>query len=430
MKFHRSLYLFVLPALVVVLLAGCAIPGGGKSASSSPRSATGEALGIDMVKKPREYIVPVYVEMLERGPMEAYLSTVGNLYPRDQVMLSPEIAGTIEYASAWQEGDLVPAGTLVGTVDSDDLVFGVRDANLRLSAEKNQLGPTKAKLEKAQSDLAFFQKQYDRGAVSKDELERRELAVIDAESALAAVKNGVAAAQSTLDKAEYQLGKSKITTPFAGKLVNKEFLLSARTSQNVEPLIAKNGQKVSPGEALVGLYNDNQMRAEVDVSGKDIGRVRPGQRAKVHVYAEDGIDLEGHVGDISTSIDPTSRAFKVQVLVDNSEGRLSRGMFARVDLVVDERRDALAIPREVVQTRNNRLIVFVVEDATTTLAREREVLPGIENRTHVEIVEGLLEGEPLIVRGAETLKDGTEVKVNRLDEALDPEPDETVSQRS
>lgn len=418
---------FLVFCLGAALGTGCALPGNGSGAS--PANATGEAvLGVDKEKRPREYVVPVYVIELEREPMEAYLSTVGNLYPVSQQLLSPELAGIISFASPWREGERVAQGTLLAELDSDEITFAVRDAKLKISADENQLGPARAKLEKARSDLEFFKRQHERGAVSKDELERRELAVIDAESAVKATESAVAAARSGLEKAESRAAKAKLRAPFDGQLVNKEFLISQRTSQEVAPLTTREGQLVQPGETLLGIYNDRFMRVEVDVSGKDIGKVRRGQRAHVHVYAEEGINLPGHVADISSSVDPTSRAFKVQVHVDNADGRLSRGMFARVDLVVEERADALAIPREVTQTRNNRLVVFVVDDEG--LARERVVELGIENRTHAEVVEGLLAGERLIVRGAETLKDGTPVKVYRLDETLAPEPEQTISQRS
>ncbi|MBE7558548.1 efflux RND transporter periplasmic adaptor subunit [bacterium] len=415
-------------AALVWLCGGCALPGSGVGATA-PADATGESLlGVDKQKKPRDYIVPVFVIDLVRGPMEAYLSTVGNLYPVSQQVIAPEISGVIAFASAWKEGDFVAAGTLLAELDNEEISFAVRDAKLKLSADESQLGPALAKLDKAKSDLDFFKRQYERGAVSKDELERRELAVIDAESAVTAARNAIAAAKSALEKAELRAKKSKLFAPFDGQLVNKEFLATQRTSQEVEPLTRKEGQLVQPGEALFGIFNDKIMRVEVDVSGKDIGKVRPGQRALVHVYAQDGIDTVGRVADISTSVDPTSRAFKVQVHVDNSERRLSRGMFARCDLVVEERADALAIPREVTQMRNNRLVVFVVDD--DGIARERAVELGIENRTHAEVTSGLLEGERLIVRGAETLKDGTPVKASKLDETLSSQPGQTVSQRS
>ncbi len=411
------------------LLTGCALPGHNGSAAVAPTDATAESvLGVDKEKKPRDYIVPVYVIQLVRGPMEAYLSTVGNLYPVNQQLMSPEISGTISYASRWTEGDFVKAGTVLAQLDNEEISFAVRDAKLKLTAEQNQLGPAKAKLEKAKSDLDFFKRQHERGAVSKDELERRELAVIDAETVVMTAENAIAAAKSALEKAELRAKKAKLAAPFDGQLVNKEFIITQRTSQDVQALTVKEGQLVQPGEALLGIFNDQVMRVEVDVSGKDIGKVKLDQRAKVHVYAEDGIDIEGRVADISTSVDATSRAFKVQVHVDNSARRLSRGMFARVDLVVEERADALAIPREVTQMRNNRLVVFVADDEG--IARERVVELGIENRSAAEVKSGLIEGERLIVRGAETLKDGTPVKVNILDENLSTESEQTVSQQS
>jgi RND family efflux transporter MFP subunit len=412
-------------------LAGC-VTGKKKSSDKKKKDevtdATGEkSLDVDKIKKPREYVVPVYARTLKRGPMETYLSTVGNLYPLEQVMISPELAGNIKFQKKWREGMRVKKGDVLAQTVNEEIIFGVSDAKLQLKTENNRLASAEAKLKKAQADRDYYEEKMKQGVVTTEEVENRRLAFIDAQSSLSAVNSSIASAQSSLAKAQMKHRKATIKAPFDGVLVNKEFLLTQRTSQNVEPLTTKDGQLIGAGEALFGLCDDSIMRVEVDVTGKDIARISPGQRAHVHVYAEDGIDRDGKVVDLSTSVDTTSRAFKVQVHLDNKDGKLSRGMFSRVDLVVDERRDTLSIPREVPLRRNNRLVVFVAGEED--MAQEREITTGIENSTHIEVVDGLQEGDVLIVRGAETLKDNSKVKVDLLDEIDDKEPDKKVSQR-
>jgi multidrug efflux pump subunit AcrA (membrane-fusion protein) len=101
-------------------------------------------------------------------------------------------------------------------------------------------------------------------------------------------------------------------------------------------------------------------------------------------------------------------------------------MFCKVDIVVEKRIDAIAIPREIVQTRGNRTVVFVVEQQE---ARQREVELGIVNRERVEILEGLHEGDLLVIRGYETLKDHTKVKLAESDEDSTESPDQDLSGR-
>ena len=88
-------------------------------------------------------------------------------------------------------------------------------------------------------------------------------------------------------------------------------------------------------------------------------------------------------------------------------------MFCKADIVVDRRFDTIVVAKEVVQTRNNRKVVFVVAGE---VARQREVQLGISNRYDVEITDGLHEGDRLIIRGYETLKDKTKVKLSGIEE--------------
>ena len=116
-----------------------------------------------------------------------------------------------------------------------------------------------------------------------------------------------------------------------------------------------------------------------------------------------------------TADNPDTRAFQVDVLLNNADGRLRPGMFARVDIVTSVRRDAIAVPRGALQKRNNLDVVFVVDK--DGYAAMRPVRLGIENPTEVEVVEGLREGDALIVMGHETLQDHVRVEITHAEEA-------------
>jgi multidrug efflux pump subunit AcrA (membrane-fusion protein) len=83
-------------------------------------------------------------------------------------------------------------------------------------------------------------------------------------------------------------------------------------------------------------------------------------------------------------------------------------MFAKADIVVEDRPSAVVIAKTALQTRDNRPVVFVVEGVSAEL---REVVTGIETREEIEILEGLNEDERLVVKGQETLRDKSKVRV-------------------
>ena len=85
-------------------------------------------------------------------------------------------------------------------------------------------------------------------------------------------------------------------------------------------------------------------------------------------------------------------------------------MFVKADIIVDSREDALVIAKTAIQTRNNRSVVFVIEE---TSAVEREIVTGIETREEIEVRSGLADGEQLVIKGQETLRDKSKVRVTR-----------------
>jgi len=135
-----------------------------------------------------------------------------------------------------------------------------------------------------------------------------------------------------------------------------------------------------------------------------------GQKAKVVNYALPDEVFTGEVTEISRIIDSESRTYKVTVSINNSERKLRPGMFVKVDIVVRAKEDAVLVPRYVVLTRNNKDVVFVVEKQRAVM---KEVVLGLEDKENVEILSGLEEGERIVVKGYETLKDKTKVTVSK-----------------
>ena len=108
------------------------------------------------------------------------------------------------------------------------------------------------------------------------------------------------------------------------------------------------------------------------------------------------------------TLDPTTRTFRIEVTVDNPDLVLRPGMFIKADVVVEQRMDIITIPRELVLTRQNRKVVFVEEEGR---AQQRFIETGLEDDTHVEVLEGLSEGERVITSNYETLRSRTQVRV-------------------
>jgi multidrug efflux pump subunit AcrA (membrane-fusion protein) len=100
--------------------------------------------------------------------------------------------------------------------------------------------------------------------------------------------------------------------------------------------------------------------------------------------------------------------FKLKVEIPNPALALKPGSFIKADIVVENKTDAIVIPKSVILDRGGNKIVYVVDRG---LAAERRIKTGIESKDEVEILEGLQAKDQLIIEGFETLRGRTQVKV-------------------
>jgi RND family efflux transporter MFP subunit len=385
-----------------------------------------EAIG----KKEFVFRVPVTTMKVRRGEMKAYLSSTGTLSPEEQMLVRAEIGGRITFTRNWNEGDAVQAGQLIATIDNEEVRYLKEEATKNLQLAEERLPSSRERKNLAERNLASKERLYQEGVISRLDYDQADLQRMDAEITYKQAVAEVETRKTELEKVKYKQDRALIEAPFNGVLVRKEYL-EPKQGQVSYPIMSLDGRVVGGGESLFGIIKTSRFILDVDVSSKEIQKVEPGQAAEVHVYGGEVISVTGEVTKISTALDPVSRAFKVTVGIENLDNLpLRAGMFCKVDIVVERRLDSIALPKEIVQTRNNRKVVFVVSgEAPEFEAEEREVNLGISNRHDVEITSGLKEGDLLIVRGYETLKGKTKVKLVQADEDQTEEPEEDVSGR-
>ncbi|RKU33321.1 efflux RND transporter periplasmic adaptor subunit, partial [Candidatus Poribacteria bacterium] len=133
------------------------------------------------------------------------------------------------------------------------------------------------------------------------------------------------------------------------------------------------------------------------------------QQARIEI---DGIDtaMSGSITFISPTLQAARRTASVEVRIDNPEGRLRPGMFAKVTVPIKVQTDALLIPRiSLIEDANTKTqTIFVIEE---NVSRRRAVEIGLLQGGVVEVLSGLMEGEAVVTAGQHSLKDGEKVRV-------------------
>ena len=168
------------------------------------------------------------------------------------------------------------------------------------------------------------------------------------------------------------------------------------------------GANVTPQTPIAMVVNQAQVRVAVDVPEKYVGKVFRDQRAVIKVDAFPDHRFNGKVYRVSPVVDARSRNTMVEVLVDNSDGRLKSGMFAEARLIVASRGAALSVPAGAVVSQDGGEFVFV--PAAGGLAARVPVKSGIRTSEFTQI-SGVKEGADVVTFGLYGLKDGSKIKV-------------------
>lgn len=168
------------------------------------------------------------------------------------------------------------------------------------------------------------------------------------------------------------------------------------------------GANVTPQTPIALVVSQGQVRVVVDVPERYVGKVYMGQPAYIKVDAFPDTLFRGKVYRISPVVDTKTRSAAIELLADNSSGRLKSGMFSEVRLVVGAREGAVAVPASAVLNENGKSYVFVPVNGT---AEKRYIRKGVANDDFVQAASGLKAGDELITFGLYGLKEGSKIKV-------------------
>jgi membrane fusion protein (multidrug efflux system) len=348
-------------ALLVLGLSACARDGvaGDKTAAEKEVKAKAEAA------------IPVEIARPVRGEMLAMYSGTATLEAEADAEIIAKVGGEVRQIFV-EEGDRVRAGQVLAQLD---------DRQLRLQAAQ-----TRAALAKAERDFNRQVELNAKGLVSAGAFEN--------------LKYDLDNHRAAHDLAQLNLSYSAIRAPFAGVVAERHVKL---------------GKELAVGSPVFRVTDPTPLKASVFVPERELARLKPGQPANVAADALAGRSFPAHVKLVSPMVDAATATFKVTLEVDDPEGDLKPGMFARVGIVFERRADTLTIPRIALLDSDGSSNVFVVNSGK---AEQRAIKTGLANAGRVEIIQGLEGAEQVVVVGQNGLKDGNPVRVVTLEQTV------------
>jgi len=256
-------------------------------------------------------------------------------------------------------------------LDGAETQFAI--ANERLAAAREQMRRFEHQLKAAREQLVLTEK----GARQEDR------------DALAA---NVRQAEAALRLAQINLEEATIEAPIAGVVSVKHL---------------DEGNMVSPGVPIVTIVQVDTVKVVVGAAERDLPFLKAGTtKATMSVDALPGETFEGTVQKISPVVDERTRTVGVEIHVPNPGRRLKPGMFARVELLLEQRKGVPTIPDYAVLWHEDKPSVVVVNGGK---ARRCAVKLGLAEGHLVEVLAGVKTGDTIVTRGQQGLKDGDPV---------------------
>lgn len=321
----------------------------------------------------KEKAIPITVSLAESGDLAIVKIYSGTLEGEKQAEIVASIHEAVVELPV-SEGNKVSAGQAVIMLDK--------------SGSASQYNQARALYMEAKDNYQKMTKLLEQGAVS--------------EQSYISAKTGFEVAQANFEAATRQV---ELTSPISGILTE--------LSVNV-------GEYAPVGISIATVAQTDKIRLTLFVDSGGASFIKKGAKAAVTVESigYSGKKFGGFVTEVSRSADPQTRLFTVEISINNENGDLAPGMFARAEIVVNELKSILIVPREAVFSVEGVYKVYKLEGDR---AQEQSIYIGESTSKSIQIVSGLADGDTVVVIGRNLVEDGSLVKIASDDDGSEEE---------
>jgi multidrug efflux system membrane fusion protein len=323
---------------------------------------------------------PVEVQQVEMAGVQYTVEAVGSVEAFEQVAVTARVAGAVDRVK-FTEGSRVAAGQELVEIDP----------------ERYRLAVTAAEASRAQAEASLAEAKA--GLARRESASERNPGLIRGEE-LDTWRTRVSTADASLQQAKAALEQAKLNL--------RDAFVSAPVSGTIQTRTVQTGQYVQPGSTLATLVRRDPLLLRFQVTEQEAPSLTLGMAVKFAV-SEANREFTGKVSHIAASASASSRMVPVTAEIDDPQrDELRPGVFARVNVPVAGAHRSTVVPQTAIRPSERGFLAFVVEEGK---ARERILTLGLRTPDgKVEVKEGIKEGDQLIIRGNEALRDGVDVE--------------------
>jgi RND family efflux transporter MFP subunit len=376
----------------VISAAGCSGPRAAASASApAPAVAVAKAARADLAQT---------------------LTLEAEFHPFQEIDVHAKVAGYLKKIYV-DVGDRVKAGQVLAVLEIPELLDDVQQDEAVIRRSTEEINRAHADLDRAQSAHQVAHVAAERlAAVMKerpnlvaqqdiDDATARdrgaEAQVATAKAALAAAEQQLAVSKATANKTHTLLEYARITAPFAGVITHRYAdtgaMIQAGTSSQTQTM------------PLVQLSENDKLRLIIQVPESAVSHIRIGEPVDVRVESL-GRTFPGVISRAAGKVNPETRTMETEVDVQNANLALVPGMYAYASIALERTHQVLTVPVQALDRADDKVSVLVVNGGRI---ERRDVRLGLETPDRVEVVNGLNEGDMVVVGSRSQLRPGAAV---------------------
>ncbi len=333
--------------------------------------------------KPEIMAVPVELALAQAHGISSYYRAASVIEADRMVELTCRTTGRVQNLMV-EEGDWVKKGDVLAELENDREKIQLRKAELTMHDKERILDRNREMLD---AELISQQEFHD-------------------------VESAWKLAEAERDLARIALEETRVRAAFAGQITERKIVV---------------GQQVAISAPAFTLGDFEPLRVRVNLPEAVARKVSAGQRVLVSPEALDEA-MEARVERVSPVVDPATSTVRLTLLLEDGDNLAQVGGFAKIRITTDSHHDALSIPKLALVEEGALRSVFV---AAADTVRKVEIRTGLYDETHVEILEGLSDGDFIVTMGQGGLRTGTLIKALNADvlgyespaDALNDEPD-------
>lgn len=367
-----------------------------------------------------EKSIAVSVQAAKGGEIENTNTFSGTTKVKDETAVTVEMGGIIEEMNV-QLGDYVTQGQTLLRVKGTDIENTIKSAQAALKSAQAAYNDSDISIENARNQLETAlnnaklsydetkrqfentEQLYQAGAVSEDTYKQAQSGLQKVKEGLDSAqkaydtgvsdreqaKAGIEQAQVSLDTAMSNRDKLTLTSPVDGVITAKNFDVNEMASQ---------------GQPAFIISNTNVLQIDLNITQSDLSKFTEGQTVDVVI---EGQIVQGTVNNVPTVADSSSSLYKVEVLINNTEGHFKSGMSAEVEVSIEKQDNVITVPKKAILEEDGIKYVYTVGEDNRAI--KNEVTTGIETANTVEIKSGVNADDTVVIGGLSLISDNTKL---------------------